>query len=61
MRRVAIGRGQKGMQGCHHLRAFADGRSDPFDRTRPDVADGKDPRMIFYLKIGTDRNPPTLP
>ena len=26
-----------------------------------DVADGKDARMVFHLKIGTDRNSPTMP
>jgi hypothetical protein len=39
---LAVGRGQKSMQRCYHLRALADGGSNPLDRSRTDIADGKD-------------------
>ena len=45
--RFAVGR-KKGMQRCNHLRALADRRGDPLDRTRPDVTDGEDaPAAVF--------------
>jgi hypothetical protein len=40
--KLLVGRSQKGMQRCDNLRALADSRGDPLDRTRPDVTDGED-------------------